>query len=125
MSVLGFGAAGRAGKASLDGGGRVGKGWDGVVEVEDGDVSVSQGRWSERMFARGILGGWELVWGGAAGSGRAGKGLVRGFAAPQDAWRDTAEREDCAVEDLRRRTRLPPLLPKDDVEEVGWPGRAG
>ena len=49
---------------------------------------------------------------------RAGKGLLllltAARALPQLPWRETAEREDCAVEDLRRRTRLPeasvPLL---------------
>jgi len=67
---------------------------------------------------------------------RAGKGfdfeeeevlLVLPWALPQLPWRETAEREDCAVEDLRRRTLRPPgWAPPESPSSVPvGPGRLG
>jgi hypothetical protein len=113
INVFGLGAAGRAGNAFrsvVRGAGPVdargaGRAYDDVVVTEGrvGGVLVQTGAFAAAATARLAVG---------AESG--GNGLVLLVLERLPA-RPTAEREDCAVDDLRRRTRFPPepVVPDD------------
>lgn len=64
----------------------------------------------------------------AVGAESGGNGFVLLLALERLPARPTAERDDCAVDDLRRRTRFPPepVVPDESPGRMpGGPGKAG
>lgn len=120
-----MGAAGRAGNAFrsvVRGAGPVdargaGRAYDAVV--------VTDGRVGGVLFQTGAFAAAAARL--AVGAESGGKGLVLLVLDKLPA-RPTAEREDCAVDDLRRRTRFPPdpvVLDDKPGRMPGGPGKAG
>ena len=128
--IFGLGAAGRAGKASDLGMGEARAEAAGVVEVEPLGLPVLEERLADgggADAAHGVEEGatdrrdddpTEAERGGNRVADDEGRAPLR----------PTAERDDCAVDDFRRSTRLPPVLtvPGDTAGNIPpEPGRAG
>lgn len=129
IRTFGLGAAGKAGKAFRSVVRGAGPDWArGVGREYEDVVVVTVGRVAGVLVHVGILADEERLLVEEEKEANGGNGLDDDDDEERLPVRPTAEREDCAVEDFRRRTRLPPapVVVEDMPGRIPLgPGRAG